>query len=123
MKTQTISTKEVNTLNAWGFNGWTGSINTYSNGLVHEWGTNFYRHSPSSPHNEWYYEWKEDDDTMSRINAIINKEGKLFRVERIPPLDRHYKYFMITAKSLESAIKLAIFHNESYIDIKEIESP
>jgi len=61
-----IKTETVNTNNAWGFGGWSGTSTYYSNGVVHDKGRYSHRHTPSSTRNK--YRIVIDDEYYRVVN-------------------------------------------------------
>lgn len=128
-KPSLISTKQINTNNDWGFGGWSGSIDKYSNGIIHHTGRNSYRHTGTSSHNEWYYEYAPGETVV--ICGSKGKNDKVYVFKLANGGEHSYPCRAIFAETPAEALKKLdkyynkyLFFSESYEeDFIELETP
>ena len=119
-----VKKEKFNTNNGWGFGGSYGNKITYSNGLVNMKGHYCYRHTGTSPRNDWYI--LDADGELNNIDGWTVKTGMTifkmnFKYEDDKEAPLHTKYYSArTNRDAEGFFKKNNTYGEELISVEEV---
>ena len=118
-----VKKEKFNTNNAWGFGGGYGNEYTYSNGLVNRKGKLCYRHTGTSPLNNWYILVDGNKESIGgwavKTGMTIFKMSFKYEHDKEAPL--HTKYYSARKKNdAEGFFKKSNTWDEVLISVEEV---